>query len=33
VKYRGFEMGRIVEQPHVTLEQDLLNILTPVYGQ
>jgi|WetSurMetagenome_2_1015567.scaffolds.fasta_scaffold199529_1 thiol-disulfide isomerase/thioredoxin len=33
IRYRGFEMGRIVEQPHVTLEQDLLNTLAPVYGQ
>ncbi len=33
VQYRGLELGRITETPATTMEQDLVNILTPVFGQ
>jgi thiol-disulfide isomerase/thioredoxin len=33
VLYRGLEMGRIVESPRVSLEQDIVNMLAPVFGQ
>jgi thiol-disulfide isomerase/thioredoxin len=33
VVYRGMEMGRIIESPKTTLEQDLTDLLTPVMPQ
>jgi hypothetical protein len=31
VHYRGVEMGRITESPRVTLEQDIVNLLAPLF--
>ncbi len=31
VHYRGVEMGRIIESPKVTIEQDLVNLLAPLF--
>ncbi len=31
VRYRGLEIGRIVESPKATLEQDLVELLSPVF--
>ncbi|MDI6767481.1 MAG: thioredoxin domain-containing protein [Bacteroidota bacterium] len=31
VKYKGMEMGRIIESPRITIEQDLVDWLSPLF--
>jgi len=31
VKYRGLEMGRVIESPKTTLEQDFVDLLSPLF--
>jgi len=33
LKYRGIEIGRIIESPKTTLEEDLVDILSPLFPQ
>jgi len=33
VRYRGIELGRIVESPKASLEEDLAGLLRPIFGK